>query len=115
VSRAWRNRNHPAWWAFIVHRVSGLLLAAFIPLHFWALGQALAGEAALDGFIAWTDSPLVKVAELGLVVALAAHLGGGMRLLVLEFLPWRNWQKSLFALSVAASIGAGLLFALNIG
>ncbi len=115
MSRAWRNRNHPAWWAFIVHRVSGLLLAAFIPLHFWALGQALAGEAALDGFIAWTDSPLVKVAEFGLVVALAAHLGGGMRLLVLEFLPWRNWQKSLFALSVAASIGAGLLFALNIG
>jgi fumarate reductase subunit D len=115
VSRAWRNRNHPAWWAFIVHRVSGLLLAAFIPLHFWALGQALAGEAALDGFIAWTDSPLVKIAEFGLVVALAAHLGGGMRLLMLEFLPWRDWQKSLFALSVAASIGAGLLFALNIG
>lgn len=115
MSRAWRNRNHPAWWAFIAHRVSGLLLAAFIPLHFWALGQALAGEAALDGFIAWTDSPLVKVAEFGLVVALAAHLGGGMRLLVLEFLPWRNWQKSLFALSVAASIGTGLLFALNIG
>ena len=115
MSRAWRNRNHPAWWAFIVHRVSGLLLAAFIPLHFWALGQALAGEAALDGFIAWTDSPLVKVAEFGLVVALAAHLGGGMRLLVLEFLPWRNWQKSLFALSVAASVGAGLLFALNVG
>jgi fumarate reductase subunit D len=115
VSRAWRNRNHPAWWAFIVHRVSGLLLAAFIPLHFWALGQALAGEAALDGFIAWTDSPLVKIAEFGLVVALAAHLGGGMRLLMLEFLPWRDWQKSLFALSVAASIGAGLLFALNVG
>jgi fumarate reductase subunit D len=115
VSRAWRNRNHPAWWAFIVHRVSGLLLAAFIPLHFWALGQALAGEAALDGFIAWTDSPLVKAAEFGLVIALAAHLGGGMRLLMLEFLPWRDWQKSLFAVSVAASIGAGLLFALNIG
>jgi len=115
VSRAWRNRNHPAWWAFIVHRVSGLLLAAFIPLHFWALGQALAGEAALDGFIAWTDSPLVKVAEFGLVIALAAHLGGGMRLLMLEFLPWRDWQKSLFAVSAAASIGAGLLFALNIG
>jgi fumarate reductase subunit D len=47
--KAWRNRNHPAWWAFIVHRVSGLLLAAFIPLHFWALGQALSGEAALGG------------------------------------------------------------------
>ena len=113
--KAWRNRNHPAWWAFIVHRVSGLLLAAFIPLHFWALGQALSGEAALGGFIDWTANPAVKVAEFGLVIALAAHLAGGLRLLMLEFLPWRDWQKSLFAVSVAASIGTGLLFALNVG
>ncbi len=113
--KAWRNRNHPAWWAFIVHRVSGLLLAAFIPLHFWALGQALSGEAALGGFIEWTANPVVKVAEFGLVLALAAHLAGGLRLLALEFLPWRDWQKSLFAVSVAVSVGAGLLFALNVG
>ena len=46
---------------------------------------------------------------------MAAHLAGGLRLLALEFLPWRDWQKSLLAVSVAASVGAGLLFALNIG
>jgi len=114
-SKVWRNRNHPAYWAFIVHRVSGLLLAAFIPLHFWALGQALTGEATLQGFIVWTDNVAVKVAEFGLVIALAAHLAGGARLLMLEFLPWRDWQKSLFAVSVALSVGAGLLFALNLG
>ena len=27
-----RARNHPAYWAFIVHRASGLLLALFLPL-----------------------------------------------------------------------------------
>jgi len=114
-SKAWRSRNHPAYWAFIVHRVSGLALAAFIPLHFWALGQALTGEEALQGFIVWTDNVFVKAAEFGLVIALTAHLAGGARLLMLEFLPWRDWQKSLFAVSLAASVGAGLLFALNIG
>ncbi|MDH4294398.1 MAG: succinate dehydrogenase, partial [Betaproteobacteria bacterium] len=31
-----RARNHPAYWAFIVHRVSGVLLTLFLPLHFWA-------------------------------------------------------------------------------
>ncbi len=46
-----RARNHPAWWAFLVHRLSGLALAVFLPLHFWVLGQALHGEAALDGFL----------------------------------------------------------------
>jgi fumarate reductase subunit D len=31
MSRAndFRARNHPAYWAFVVHRVSGLLLAVF--------------------------------------------------------------------------------------
>ena len=113
--KAWRNRNHPAYWAFIVHRVSGLVLALFIPLHFWALGQAIAGETGLQSFIVWTDNPMVKAAEFGLVISLAAHLAGGARLLILEFLPWRDWQQSLFAVSVAVSVGAGLLFALNLG
>jgi fumarate reductase subunit D len=88
-----RSRNHPAYWAFIVHRFSGVLLALFLPLHFWALGQALQGAAALDGFLRWTDQPLVKFAETGLVLLLAAHMAGGLRLLALEFLEWREWQK----------------------
>jgi len=58
-----RARNHPAYWAFIVHRVSGLLLTFFLPLHFWALGQAFHGAAGLDRFLEWTQNPLVKFAE----------------------------------------------------
>ena len=109
-----RARNHPAWWAFIVHRASGLLLALFLPFHFWALGQALQGAQALDGFLHWTEQPLVKFAETGLVLLLAAHMTGGVRLLMLEFLPWRDWQKTLLALAAGASLAAGLVFALNV-
>ena len=60
-----------SYWVAIVHRISGIALAAFLPLHFWVLGNAL----HLDGFLAWTRQPLVKAAEWGIVVALAAHLG----------------------------------------
>jgi fumarate reductase subunit D len=107
-----RSRNHPAWWAFLVHRASGLALALFLPFHFWALGQALRGEAGLEGFLRWADRPVVKFAEWGLVLLLAAHFAGGLRLLALEFLPWRAWQKSLLAWAVAAVLAAGLAFAL---
>ena len=109
-----RARNHPAYWAFVVHRVSGLSLSLFLPLHFWALGQALGGEAGLDNFLRWTDQPLVKFAETGLVLLLAAHLTGGVRLLMLEFLAWRSWQKSLLAAATGVSIAAGLAFLLNL-
>ena len=109
-----RARNHPAYWAFIVHRASGLLLSLFLPLHFWALGQALAGAAGLDNFLRWTDQPLVKFAETGLVLLLAAHMAGGVRLLMLEFLAWRNWQKGLLAAAAGVSLAAGLAFLLNL-
>ena len=109
-----RARSHPAYWAFIVHRVSGLLLAVFLPFHFWALGQALEGAAALDGFLHWAEQPLVKAGEIGLVVLLAAHMTGGVRVLMLEFMPWRDWQKSLIAVAAGASLAAGLAFALNV-
>jgi fumarate reductase subunit D len=107
-----RARNHPAWWAFLVHRVSGLLLALFLPAHFWLLSQALKGEAALDGMLRWTEQPLVKFAEIGLVILLAAHLTGGVRILMLEFLPWRDWQKTLAAFALGLCLACGLAFAL---
>lgn len=104
--------NHPGYWAFLAHRISGLLLAAFLPVHFFALGSALNGAAAFDAFLAWTQMPLVKFSEWGIVVLLAAHLAGGLRLLALEFLPWRDWHKTLAAVAAGVSLAAGLAFAL---
>jgi fumarate reductase subunit D len=103
-----RMKAHSSYWTFVVHRLSGIALALFLPLHFWALGNAL----RLDSVLAWTEQPLVKAAEWGIVVALAAHLGGGLRILALEFLPWRNWQKGLTAVAAALIIAVGLAFAL---
>jgi fumarate reductase subunit D len=109
-----RARNHPAYWAFLVHRLSGVMLSLFMPLHFWALGQALHGEARLESFLRWSDQPLVKFAETALVLLLAAHLTGGLRLLALEFLAWRDWQKSLLAAAAGVALAAGLAFLLNL-
>jgi len=107
-------RSRPNYAAFLVHRISGLLLALFLPAHFWALSRAIQGAGALDGFLRWTDSPVVKLAETGLVVLLAAHFTGGLRLLVIEFLPWHPWQKTAVAVSAGVSLACGLLFLLNV-
>lgn len=92
----------------LVHRITGVALAVFLPVHFWALGQGL----EMDGFLRWTDQPLVKFGEWGLVVLLAAHLGAGLRVLAIEFLDWHAWQKSLAAAAAAVVLAAGLAFAL---
>jgi fumarate reductase subunit D len=107
-----RTRNHPAYWAFLVHRLSGIALALFLPVHFLALGTAIRGEAELSSFLRWTEQPAVVAGEWILVVLLAAHLAGGLRILAIEFLPWREWQKSLVAAAAFFALAAGLVFAL---
>jgi len=97
-----------SYWVAIVHRVSGIALALFLPLHFWALSTAL----ELDAFLAWTRQPAVLIAEWGIVVALAAHFAGGLRVLALEFLPWHARQKMLAAAAAAITLAVGLALAL---
>ena len=107
-----RARSHPAYWAFLMHRLSGLALAIFLPLHFWALGQALAGAAALDGFLRLADQGLFKFAEWGLVVLLALHMMGGVRLLLIEFADWSGLRKDWIAVAAGFALLTGLAFAL---
>lgn len=104
------SRNHPGFWAFAAHRVSGVLLALFLPFHFLALGTAIEGAAGLDRFLALADNPLVKAAEWGLVVLLAVHLCAGLRVMALEFLPWRDTRKGLIGLGALASLAVGGVF-----
>jgi len=97
------HRNQPLYLAFLLHRVSGLGLAVFLPFHFYVLGLALEGDEALNQFLHWSEMPLVKFAEFGLVFLLAVHFFGGLRLLALENMPWSNRQKNYAAIAVAAA------------
>jgi|TARA_B100000959_G_C14856329_1_gene572319 fumarate reductase subunit D len=107
------HRNQPLWYAYILHRFSGVLLAVFLPFHFYVLGLALSNTERLDSLLNWTEQPLVKFAEFGLVFLLAAHLFGGLRLLVLEFLPWRPIQKTLAATAAGVAFFLALAFLLR--
>lgn len=110
--RGTSGKGHVGTWTALVHRVSGVLLTLFLPVHFYAIGTTLESAAAFDALLVWTQQPLIKFAEWGIVVLLAAHLGGGLRVLALEFLPWRDWQKSLAAAAAAVALAVGLAFAL---
>lgn len=103
-------RDHAGYRAFLGHRLSGVALALFLPLHFWVLGSVLDGDAALDQLLAVARNPLFKLAEWGLVVLLTAHLAFGLRILVLELLPWRDSRRQWVSFGAGAALAAGCLF-----
>jgi fumarate reductase subunit D len=114
MRREGAHRRSPLWIAALVHRLSGLALALFLPVHFLALGLAIDGAARLDGFLAWTAYPLVKFAETLLVLLLAVHLLGGIRVLLIENLPWREGQKHLAMAAGGAAVVIAALFLLGV-
>jgi fumarate reductase subunit D len=57
----------------------------------------------LESFLRWSDQPLVKAAEIGLVFLFTVHLLGGLRILVIENFEWSDGQKQLATLAAALS------------
>jgi len=108
------HRGSALWIAAMVHRISGLALAIFLPLHFLALGLAIEGEAKLESFLRWSDQPLVKLAEGGLIFLLTVHLLGGLRILAIENFPWTGGQKQLATLAAAVSAIVAFIFLVRV-
>jgi fumarate reductase subunit D len=114
TARHLNHRRSVLWMAALVHRLSGLALAIFLPLHFLTLGLALHGEARLEGFLRWSDQPIVKLAESGLVFLVLVHMFGGLRLLVIENLDWRDGQKQLATIAAAVSAVIAFIFLVRV-
>jgi fumarate reductase subunit D len=114
IGRELKHRGSALWLAAMLHRISGLALAIFLPFHFLALGLAINGETRLENFLRWTDQPLVKVAEIGLVFLFTVHLLGGLRILVIENFAWREGQKQLATLAAALSAIVAFAFLVRV-
>lgn len=106
-------RAHPLWFAYLLHRLSGVSLALFLPAHFWVLSLAISDPKRLDRFLSWADAPLVKLAEVGLVFLLAVHAFGGLRLIAFEALGWTARQKTAAAVAVSGAAALAVLFGLR--
>jgi fumarate reductase subunit D len=108
------SHKQPGFVAALLHRLSGVALAIFLPLHFLALATALNGAAALDSFLTVTHTPLVEASECLLVAALAMHMTLGLRVLAIEFLDIRERTVAVLAGCAAVVCAVGLAFLLNV-
>jgi fumarate reductase subunit D len=105
-----RARRHTSSLAFFLHRISGVLLTVFLPIHFWTLARALQGEAALDTALSWYEAPVFLFGEWALVFLLTVHAVGGIRILLIEFAPWRGMRLRWVPAGVGLASLASFVF-----
>lgn len=99
-----RYRGGVGMLAWVLHRVSGLALSAYLLLHIYDLRSAQRGAASFNEALAVFQTPFWKVMDLLLLAAVAYHMLNGIRLLAFDA-GWgiRN-QRQLFWVAFVLTI-----------
>ena len=90
-----RYKKRVGMWAWMLHRLTGLGLVAYLILHVWGL-KAITNAEAYNALIASYHGPLFKAAEFGLLIAVVYHALNGVRIVLIDFMGWSPNQKKLF-------------------
>lgn len=99
-----RYRLNTGFFAFILNRLSGILLVFFILPHFFIV-YFLRDPAKYEAIRHFCGQPAVKISEIGVLCLVLAHGGNGIRLMLLEGGVPTKFQKAIFW----AAFGLGLL------
>ncbi len=105
---------------YVLHRITGLVLLAFLSLHVLVTSSRLFGERAWEWAMGMTHSPLVKLAEYAVFAAFVFHAVNGLRLVAIEMgfvigrpeqpvFPYKGSISRQRPLTIAMMILAGVL------
>jgi len=95
-------------WVSILHRISGALLFAALPLGVWALSVSLSGEAGFQRMAGCVTRPLPKLFLLLLIWAFAQHFFAGLRHLALD-VHWGLDLRRARQTSIEVLLASGLV------
>jgi succinate dehydrogenase / fumarate reductase cytochrome b subunit len=90
-------------WAFVLHRLSGLLLALYLVVHLVVISTATI-RGRFDSVMDLFHKPWVIVMELALIAVVIYHLLNGIRLLLFDVGIGLQNQKPIFWGLMAAGV-----------
>lgn len=101
-------------WAFMLNRLTALVLTFYLILHLVVLNRLTQGAQAYDDFVRFAQLPLIKLGEILLIAAVFLHGLNGLRLIFVAFGIGLRYQKLLFGITLLVTIASAMLFGLRI-
>jgi succinate dehydrogenase / fumarate reductase cytochrome b subunit len=90
-------RGREGQWSWLIHRVAGVGILAFLALHvidIWLMGQ---GEETFNDLLFLYTWPPFKVLELFLIFGVLFHAVNGLRIILIDFVPGATrYHRQLF-------------------
>jgi succinate dehydrogenase / fumarate reductase cytochrome b subunit len=106
-------------WAWLLHRLSGLGLLAYILLHMWVLGSANSGAQAFNQRLGAVQTPLFHVLEIGLIGIIFYHMLNGAAITIVDLFGKTRVYKAYTVVGICIfliiTISAAILIIPRIG
>ena len=98
-------------WAWVLHRVTGLVLTGYIMLHIFALMSLQKGKAAFDSEMVLFRTPIFLFLEWFLFAFLLFHALNGIRIVLVDLAEGARYHRQLYYAVVI--IGLVLFFGMG--
>ncbi len=98
-------RGKVGMWSWVLHRITGVAIFFFLLVHVLDTALVRVSPAAYNVVIATYKTPLIGLAELGLVAAILYHGLNGLRITLIDF--WSKgakYQNQMFWVVMAITI-----------
>jgi succinate dehydrogenase / fumarate reductase, cytochrome b subunit len=101
-------------WAWILFRISGLILVVYLVAHIWVISQGrAAGPEYLDDLFGLFETPFLAFLDLMLVAAVLFHGLNGVRIVMMDVGVGIERHKAVFWVCMAAAAATLAVFAVT--
>ncbi len=97
-------RYRTGMWAFVLHRLSGFVLALYLIVHVWVVRTVANGPEGFNSVMKLLDNPINKFLEIGLYAVVLFHSLNGIRILIVDTGKGSTIHKKLFWILMAVGI-----------
>lgn len=105
------NKRSVTTWAFVLHRLTGIVLVFYLFLHLFVLRTLTRGPEAYQQLLTLFQRPWVTVLEALLIGTVVYHGLNGLRLVLLTFNVGLRMHKALFWVALLLSVAVTLVAA----
>ena len=105
-------RGKVGMWSWVLHRITGIAIFFFLLVHVLDTALVRVSPEAYNVVIATYKTPIIGLAELGLVAAILYHGLNGIRITLIDF--WSKgakYQNQMFWVVVGISVVLFVAFA----
>ncbi|MEY2674006.1 MAG: hypothetical protein RLZZ514_571 [Actinomycetota bacterium] len=105
-------RGKIGMWSWVLHRITGVAIFFFLLVHVLDTALVRVSPEAYNAVINTYKTPIIGLAELGLVAAILFHGLNGIRVILIDF--WRKgakYQNVMFWVVIAIALAIFAVFA----